>query len=132
MTDFSRLHVAVAIIRNQGGQVLIALRDKNKHQGGLWEFPGGKVEAGESVSEALARELEEELDLQVKSSTPLLKIEHDYEDKKVLLDVSEVLEYQGEARGLEGQPINWVKLEQLEQYQFPEANLAIVKFLLSA
>jgi 8-oxo-dGTP diphosphatase len=126
------IHVAVGIIRNEMGEVLIALREKNKHQGGLWEFPGGKVEAGESLSVALSRELLEELDLQVLRSSPLLKVEHDYGDKQVLLDVWLVDRFQGEAKGKEGQAICWVGLKELKNYQFPQANHEIVSFLLES
>ena len=125
-----QIHVAVGIILNVSGEVLIALRDQDKHQGGLWEFPGGKVEAGESVSEALSRELHEELNLQVLSSSPLIEIEHNYGDKQVKLNVWQVDKFQGQAYGKEGQPIIWVGLENLQNYKFPEANLEIVSFLL--
>lgn len=123
------LHVAVGIIRNKEGEVLIALRDKKQHQGGLWEFPGGKVEAGESLVEALSRELKEELDLEVLSSSTLLKVEHDYGDKQVLLDVCLVESFHGKAKGKEGQAISWVSLKELGSYQFPQANQKIVRFL---
>lgn len=129
-TVLNKIHVAVGIIRNKQGEVLIALRDKNKHQGGLWEFPGGKVEAGESISDALSRELKEELNLYVNSSTQLLEIEHNYDDKQVKLYVWEVVSFQGEARGMEGQPIMWVALGKLQNYEFPEANKEIVSFLI--
>ena len=124
------IHVAVGIIFNASDEVLIALRDEDKHQGGLWEFPGGKVEAGESVTEALSRELQEELNLQVLDSSPLLEIEHNYGDKQVKLDVWQVDEFRGKASGMEGQPICWVGLENLQDYQFPDANRKIVSFLL--
>jgi len=124
------IHVAVGIVRNNSGEVLIAFRDQHKHQGGLWEFPGGKVELGESVSTALSRELEEELNLEVLHASPLLKIEHDYGDKKVLLDVWQVEEFQGQARGMEGQTIRWITPEKLPDYEFPAANLEIVNFIL--
>ncbi len=126
------LHVAVGIIRNDQGEVLIALRDKKQHQGGLWEFPGGKVEAGESLDTALRRELQEELDLEVLSSSPLLKIEHDYGDKQVLLDVCLVESFQGKVKGKEGQAICWVSLKELVNYQFPRANQEIIRFLLES
>ena len=131
-TALEPIHVAVGIIRNSQGEILIAFRDKNKHEGGLWEFPGGKVEAEESVIEALKRELLEELGLEVIRSSPLLEIQHNYSGKYVRLDVWEVEEFQGEARGMEGQPVSWVGLEQLPNYEFPEANLKIISFLLES
>lgn len=124
-----QIHVAVGIIRNEFGEVLIAFRDQSKHQGGLWEFPGGKVEEDESVNAALSRELYEELNLQVLSSTPLILVEHDYGDKQVLLDVWQVDEFQGNLRGVEGQKINWVGLQELHNFEFPKGNLKIVSYL---
>ncbi len=80
-----RVHVAAAVIRGSDGRVLIARRPEDKHQGGLWEFPGGKVEDGEPVRAALARELEEELGIRVERARPLIQVRHDYADKHVLL-----------------------------------------------
>ena len=120
------LHVAVAVIINTEQEVLIALRQAHQHQGGLWEFPGGKVEAGEATSEALKREVKEELDLAVVTATPLLEVTHDYDDKAVLLDVWHVSEYAGEARGVEGQTIRWCAVNDLDTVNFPEANKTII------
>ncbi len=121
-----RVHVAAAVIRGVDGRILIARRPEDKHQGGLWEFPGGKVEAGEAVSVALARELEEELAIRPTASRPLIQIRHDYPDKQVLLDVWEVTAFTGEPRGAEGQPLAWVSERQLLEYEFPAANTPIV------
>lgn len=120
------LHVAVAVIINTEQEVLIALRQAHQYQGGLWEFPGGKVEAGEATSEALKREVKEELDLAVVTATPLLEVTHDYGDKLVLLDVWHVSEYAGEARGVEGQTIRWCAVNDLDMVNFPEANKTII------
>jgi 8-oxo-dGTP diphosphatase len=129
----SKVHVAVGILFNAAAEVLIAFRDPSKHQGALWEFPGGKLETAENVHAALRRELSEELGLIVGAEDSaikfLLKIEHDYGDKQVLLDVWEVLDFEGEAIGREGQGIRWVAIENLSSYQFPAANLPIVKLL---
>ena len=81
------VHVAVGVIVDANQHILIALRPDNVHQGGLWEFPGGKVERNETVESALDRELFEELGLRVVSCEQLVKIQHDYTDKSVLLDV---------------------------------------------
>lgn len=81
------LHVAVGVIVGSDGKILIAKRPQTTHQGGLWEFPGGKVDTGESVQQALARELKEELAIDVITSEPLIQIRHHYPDKSVLLDV---------------------------------------------
>lgn len=120
------IHVAVGVIVNEAKEILIALRPKQSHQGGLWEFPGGKLEAGESVEVALKREINEELGLIVSSCRPLLTIHHDYADKFVVLDVYWVEEFAGVANGREGQPIRWVNVEELSEYNFPAANHDIV------
>ncbi|MEC7550596.1 MAG: NUDIX domain-containing protein, partial [Pseudomonadota bacterium] len=84
------LHVAVAIIKNLNQEVLVALRPPGSHQGNLWEFPGGKLESGETVFSALQREVHEEIGLRVRKAYPFIKIQHDYGDKRVLLDVWQV------------------------------------------
>lgn len=121
-----RIHVAAAVIRGQDGRILIAKRADDQHQGGLWEFPGGKVEAGEAVRDALARELEEELGIRPSAARPLIQVRHDYPDKQVLLDVWEVPAFVGEPHGAEGQPLAWVRPRQLAEYAFPAANQPIV------
>lgn len=121
--------VAAAAILNSQGQLLIAKRPDDKHQGGLWEFPGGKVEAAESVEAALKRELKEEIGIEVLQCEPLVRIEHDYSDKSVVLDVWIVSSFSGEAVGLEGQPIEWINPADMDAFQFPEANLPIISAL---
>lgn len=121
-----RVHVAAAVIRGVDGRILIARRPEDKHQGGLWEFPGGKVEEGEGVRAALDRELEEELGIRPQAARPLIQIRHDYPDKQVLLDVWEVSSFTGEPHGAEGQPLAWASERQLLEYQFPAANNPIV------
>lgn len=128
----------------QQKHILIAKRADHQHQGGLWEFPGGKVEAGESVQVALQRELEEELGLvsSLDDMRPLITIPFHYPDKSVLLDVWAVYnagafkkaqgtEAQGkEALGKEGQPLVWAEQSELAHYEFPAANKAIIDALL--
>lgn len=126
-----RIHVVAGVICNEEGRVLLALRPKHKHKGGLWEFPGGKVEAGESARDALARELLEEIALVVEDAEPFLLIEHDYGEKQVTLDVWRVQRFSGEPHGREGQQVEWVALADLRRYEFPEANAAIVAALTS-
>ena len=123
------VQVAVGGILNANQQVLIARRPINSHQGGLWEFPGGKVEAGESLEEALFRELKEELAIDVCKCSPLVTLEHDYGDKQVVLSVCIVQAFTGDAIGAEGQDLRWVDLGQLGEYEFPAANKAIVELL---
>jgi len=120
------VHVAVGVIVNDRGSILIAKRPDQTHQGGLWEFPGGKVEPGETLFDALKRELREELAIDVLTTEPLIKIRHDYGDKIVLLDVHKVIRFAGEPQGNEGQPIQWVSPEQLTNHEFPAANVPII------
>ncbi len=120
------VYVAAAVIVDAEGRILIAKRSADKHQGGLWEFPGGKVEAGEPVKEALSRELHEELGIRVESARRMIRVHHHYPDKSVLLDVWRVDEISGQAHGREGQPIEWVTARDLSHYEFPEANQPIV------
>ncbi|MBU2710238.1 Nudix family hydrolase [Zooshikella harenae] len=120
------VHVAVAVIVNTSGEVLIAKRASHQHQGDKWEFPGGKVESGEEVTEALVRECQEELNITVKPSRRLIAITHDYGDKCVMLDVWYVDHLSGQPVGLEGQPIRWVTMDELWSYTFPSANKPII------
>ena len=123
--------VAVGILIDDAGRVLVTRRAPHAHQGGLWEFPGGKVETHESIFKALARELREELGVLVEASEPLMVLEHDYGDKQVRLDVHRVTRWLGEPRGLEGQPLAWQQPEQLQDWAFPAANRPILERLLS-
>ncbi len=129
MPSSERLHVAVGAIFNDAGEVLITQRAPNSHQGGLWEFPGGKLEKGESVQHALARELKEELGIQVQQTEALIRIQHDYPDQPVLLDVWKVITFSGTATGCEDQPLRWVKPAELDSRVFPQANLPVIKAL---
>src|SRR5512145_1948501 len=113
------LHVAAAVVVDDVGRILIARRHDHLHQGGLWEFPGGKVEPGEAVPDALVRELHEELGIRVKKARPLIRIPYRYPDRNVLLDVWRVEKFEGEAHGAEGQPLLWVEAENLVQFEFP-------------
>lgn len=121
------VHVVAAVIYSVSGQILIAKRASHRHQGGLWEFPGGKREPGEEPAAALTRELQEELGITPIAIEPLIQILHHYPDKSVLLDVWKVLDFVGEERGLEGQPLLWVDPQDLPQYDFPAANAPILK-----
>jgi 8-oxo-dGTP diphosphatase len=93
----------------------------------LWEFPGGKLEPGETIESALRRELREEVGINVISTRPLIRVHHDYPDRNVLLDVWRVERFSGTAAGHEGQPLRWVLPGQLSRYRFPAANTPIVK-----
>lgn len=126
-----RVHVAVGVVMNAANQVLLAKRPNHLHQGGKWEFPGGKVENNETTSQALIRELQEEVNITVSDTTPLMTIAHDYPDKQVLLDIHIVKTFSGEPSGLEGQKVEWADLHKLQHYDFPAANAPIIDKLLS-
>ena len=123
------VHVAAGVVVRDG-HVLISLRHSDAHQGGLWEFPGGKLEPGEAAEVALVRELEEELGILASDSSPLMQIAHDYKDKSVLLDFRLVEIFEGEPQGREGQRWLWCPLADLPSYQFPEANKPVVARLM--
>jgi 8-oxo-dGTP diphosphatase len=136
------VHVAVAVIRkvnDDGGfNYFLTKRLEEAHQGGKWEFPGGKVEKNETVAQALARELKEEVAIDVLSCQPLIKVEHTYRSKEggdgkvknVLLDVFIVDNFIGEPSAQEGQGQGWYALNEFEQLDFPEANKVIIDKLL--
>lgn len=124
--DPQRLFVAVGVIRDERGRILISRRAAHRHQGNRWEFPGGKVEPGESVESALARELDEELGLTVQHSRALIDISHDYGDRQVALRVREVTHWSGRPLGRESQPLRWVAPEALDPADFPAANQPII------
>lgn len=123
-----RVHVAAAaIISRDSRQVLIARRPSNVDQGGLWEFPGGKLAPYETGFEALKRELHEELGVEIQRAQPLIRVHHEYPDKHILLDVWQILAFAGEPFGREGQAVRWVAMDELHSYPFPAANLPILR-----
>ncbi len=125
-----RLHIAVGIIRNSDNEYLVSRRPEHGLHAGKWEFPGGKVEQGESVLQALHRELQEELDIAVSDASPLLKLDYDYPQRRVCLDVWAVECFVGQVRSNEGQRLRWVRLDELAELDLLEANHSIVKTLL--
>lgn len=123
-----RVHVAAAaIISADGREVLLARRPSNVDQGGLWEFPGGKLAPYETGLEALKRELHEELGIEIRRAQPLIRIHHEYTDKHILLDVWQVHDFAGEPFGREGQAVRWVPMNELFNYPFPAANVPILR-----
>lgn len=123
------LHVAAAAVVTPDGRVLIARRPLHLHQGGLWEFPGGKVEPGEDIRQALNRELHEELGIDVVQARPLLCIPYRYPDREIVLDVWRVDAFSGVPHGREGQEVRWVALADLPHYAFPPPNRPIITAL---
>ncbi|NKN32372.1 Nudix family hydrolase [Marichromatium bheemlicum] len=119
----------VGAIADPDGRVLISRRPEGVHQGGLWEFPGGKLEADESPTMGLARELDEELGIRVECSRPLIRVRHHYGDRRVLLDVHRIERYVGVPEGREGQPLDWVHPEAMDPADFPAADRPIITAL---
>src|SRR5581483_4757241 len=108
---------------------LLTRRLPGAHQGGKWEFPGGKLEAGETAEVGLARELHEELNIEVRGSEPLLCIPHDYADLAILLEVRRISGYVGVPSAMEGQGLAWFGLSELQGLEMPAANRAIARAL---
>lgn len=125
-----QVHVAVGVVLRDS-ETFITRRLAHQHQGGKWEFPGGKVEPNETVTQALTRELNEEIGIHVETTEPLMVIEHDYSDKQVKLDVHRVFTFSGEPQGLEGQEGMWFPIHELATLEFPEANKVIIEKLVS-
>jgi len=123
------IHVAAAALVDRQGRVLIAQRPAGKHLAGCWEFPGGKIEPGETRTRALARELKEELGVDIEHPRPLLRLRHAYPYGEVLLDVWVVRRYRGEPRGLDGQALRWCKRRELGDAELLPADLPIVAAL---
>ncbi|PTO69115.1 8-oxo-dGTP diphosphatase MutT [Vibrio splendidus] len=123
-----RIHIVAGIIFNQDkSQVFITKRPDDKHKGGFWEFPGGKVEAGETIEQAMARELDEEIGIKVTDQSLFEHLEFDYSDKSLEFDFILVTDFEQQPYGKEGQQGEWVDLESLKQYAFPEANVPILE-----
>lgn len=124
--DCPALAVAVGVLIRLDGSVLISRRSEQAAHGGLWEFPGGKLEAGETVAAALRRELHEELGILVQVAEPWLQIRHAYPAQTVILHVWRVRAWRGAPRGREGQPLAWVLPEELPGFAFPAADAPII------
>jgi 8-oxo-dGTP diphosphatase len=112
------VHAVVGVLRNSQDEFLVACRPSHTLCAGKWEFPGGKIESGESADAALKRELLEEVDVDVVSSTRLLKLQNRFSDRIVNLDVWTVSKWNNDARGAEGQEIRWVSKNELQKMDF--------------
>jgi mutator protein MutT len=126
-----QIHVVAAAVQDAGGQILIAQRPAGKHMAGAWEFPGGKLESGEAPLEGLARELREELGIEIGSGPhrPVRRISHSYPDRDVLIDVWRVREFVGTPHGLDAQALRWCTPDELEGAELLPADKPIVAAL---
>jgi 8-oxo-dGTP diphosphatase len=127
-----RVLVAAVALIDKDGRVLIAKRPKHKEQGGLWEFPGGKVEAAETPERALIRELKEELGIDVTESclAPLTFASHAYDTYHLLMPLYVCRRWKGIAAGLEGQELKWAKPKTLRDFEMPAADLPLIPHLI--
>jgi mutator protein MutT len=123
------VHVVAGVLRDAAGAVLLAQRPPGKHLAGGWEFPGGKLEAGETRRSALARELHEEIGVEVEEARPLFSVTHAYPHRDILLDVWLVTSFRGAPRGLEGQALRWCPPGELPRADLLPADRPIVTAL---
>lgn len=121
--------IGVAVIWNDQGQILIDRRRQEGLLGGLWEFPGGKVEPGETVAECIVREIQEELGIEVAVGDRLITVDHTYTHFRVTLEVHHCRHLQGQPQPIECDEVRWVTLAEIEQYPFPKANVQIIQAL---
>ena len=126
-----QLHVVAGVIRDARGRVLLARRTSGRDLAGLWEFPGGKIEPGETPEAALARELTEELGIRAVAGEPVIRVPQRYPDKRLVLDVRHV-QFTGTPKGLDGQALVWSPPEKLARYPMPPADRPVVAALLQA
>lgn len=124
------IHVVAAVITDVRGRILLGRRTDGRDLAGLWEFPGGKCEPGESPEHALIRELQEELGITVQVGEALINVPQRYPDKRLRLDVRRVTRWEGTPRGVEGQALAWVAPDKLTRYPMPPADRPVVAMLL--
>ena len=129
MNDSTALLVVAGALCDARGRILIARRPADRHMAGRWEFPGGKVGAGESEPQALIRELREELGVQVHEPRFCLRLTHAYADRTVHLSCWIVRDFAGEPRALDGQQLKWVPAAELAQQDILEADLPFIEAL---
>lgn len=124
--------IGVAVIWNQAGQILIDRRPQSGLLGGLWEFPGGKVEPGETIPACIAREIREELAIEITVGAQLTVVDHTYTHFRVTLHVHHCQYVSGEPQPIACDEIRWVSLAELDDYPFPKANIQIIAALRQA
>ncbi|WP_373541352.1 8-oxo-dGTP diphosphatase MutT [Chamaesiphon sp.] len=127
-----RKQIGIAVIWNPSGQVLIAKRKASGTMGGLWEFPGGKIEPGETAAECIIREVREELAIAVAVGAHLISIEHTYPTFHLSAIVHHCQHIDGIPQPIESDEIRWVEVSDLDKYQFPAANYAIIEAILQS
>jgi 8-oxo-dGTP diphosphatase len=120
---------AAGILTDNQGRVLLAQRAAHKHLGGMWEFPGGRIEAGEDAQAALARELHEELGIEMDACEPLIHVHHAYPGKTVSLWFYRVTSWHGDPHGREGQPVKWLAPAQIIASELPPADVPVIAAL---
>ncbi|MEM1254349.1 MAG: A/G-specific adenine glycosylase [Cyanobacteria bacterium P01_H01_bin.21] len=118
--------IGVAVIYDDDGRILIDRRKQEGLLGGLWEFPGGKIEPNETFEDCVRREIKEELDIEIEVNDPLIVIDHTYSHFKVTLNVFNCSHISGEPKPLECDEIKWVTLDEIASYPFPKANSQII------
>lgn len=123
------IEVAAGVLRDEAGRVLVTRRAPGTHLAGMWEFPGGKIEAGETPADALRRELVEELGVAPGPSRPLVSMRHEYPEKTVRLRLYEIHSLDGPPGGAEGQEIRWATPDELAQLEMPAADRPLVRLL---
>lgn len=124
-----RIEVAVGVLFNEQGEVLIGQRVVKDNYYQKWEFPGGKLEQGESPQDALIREFREEVGIEITSSEHFMVLEHNYPDRHVCLHVQKINQYSGYIASMEGQALKWVTLNGLSSIDFLDGNTQIVEML---
>jgi len=129
VTEPRRVHVLVGLIADEQGRWLVNQRRAGTHMAGLWEFPGGKSQPGETPFAALHRELDEELGIDVLDAEAWFELVHDYPDKQVRLDIWRVRRYRGEVTPREGQVLKWITLGEFAELPLLEADWPIVERL---
>lgn len=123
------IHVVAGVITDARGRILLNRRTENSDMAGLWEFPGGKREPGETSEQALVRELREELGIEADIGEWIMEVPQLYPDKRLRLEVRRISSWKGSPRGREGQAITWVAPDKLARYSMPPADLPVVAAL---
>ncbi|MCH6482970.1 Nudix family hydrolase [Pseudoxanthomonas sp. LH2527] len=129
-TPLRSIHVMAAVITDARGRILLARRTEGRDLAGRWEFPGGKLEPGETAEDALVRELREELGIEARVGEHLISVPQQYPDKRLCLEVRHLTGWEGTPRGHEGQALAWVAPDKLTRYDMPPADRPVVAALL--